>query len=142
MRFSPAQAQYPRVLGLRADLLCFREETKGRLCKRVVLADVPSFQFFCTVVPLLYLRSVFCTPRSGFGGSREHLPEPPFWKSSFLRTPPKVFKGFLVFLCRSSQQCANWLHCERRGSEKSTFLVISQVFCFSQVHLFSGVSSI
>ena len=66
---------------------------KGRFCKRAVLANVPSFQFFCTVV-LFLVPSVqehrFLYPHSGFWGSRNirqnhpsQVWKPPFYEPYF-----------------------------------------------------------
>ena len=38
---------------------------------------------------------------------------------------------------KGNQQCANWVHCKRRDSEKSTFLAI-----FWEVLIFSGVPAL
>ena len=70
-------------MGLQAPALV-REETKGRFRKRVVLANVPSFQF-------LVLGNIRMYPHSGFDtggtsectlipvfGTGEPLPKPPF----------------------------------------------------------------
>ena len=61
----------------------FREETKGRFCKRAVLANVPSFQFLVPSFLFLYprpvvgvCRSIFCTLVlvAGVQGTRCHRP--------------------------------------------------------------------
>ena len=73
--------------------LLFHWETKGRFRKRVVLANVPSFR--CA-----FGGNTRPHPRSGFpsGGAcectlvpvfvpEEHLPKPPFWKTTLLSIP-------------------------------------------------------
>ena len=63
-----------------------REETKGQFCKRVGLANVPSFRFWyhrsilkcCTLVPVFGIRCSIFVPSFQFWGSREHPPKPPF----------------------------------------------------------------
>ena len=61
-------------------------ETKGRFCKRVVLANVSSLLFLYqrsvlyTLVPFLGAILPFIVPSFRFWGSREHPPKPPFWK--------------------------------------------------------------
>ena len=68
-------------------------ETKGRFCKRLVLANIPSFRFS-------FRGNMRTCPRSGFrsGGTSEctlvpvfvpgeHLPKQPFWKTTLLSTP-------------------------------------------------------
>ena len=68
-----------------------REETKGRFCKRAVLAN--GFWFrrsaFCALVQvsLFCPRSVFCT-LDPFFCTLEHPPKPPFGKPPFCE-PPK-----------------------------------------------------
>ena len=75
----------------------FGEETKGRFCKRVLLANVPSFRFLEPSLRFLY-------PRSGFGGSVvpvfvpsfrvfEHPPKPPFWKPPLYEPPILVHRS-------------------------------------------------
>ena len=78
-----------------------REETRGQFCKRVVLANVPSFRF-------LFWGNMRTYPGSGFrsGGTSEctlvpvfvlgeHPPKPPFWKTTLLATP-EFHQGFLT----------------------------------------------
>ena len=72
-----------------------REETKGWFCRRAVLANVPSFRFFGTVVPFfvplfwfLVPSFRFLYPRSGFWYRRAVLflyPHSGFWGPG---TPP------------------------------------------------------
>ena len=96
-----------------------REETKGRFCKRVVLANVPSFRFLVPSFRFLYprsdfwyRRSVFLSPRSSFWysrfvfctlvpvwGSREHPPKP-FWKPPFAN-PQQKFQSLVVLVART-----------------------------------------
>ena len=76
------------------ETVCFRGhwETKGRFCKRVVLANVPSLR-------LSFRGNKRRYPHSGFrsGGTSEctlvpvcvpgeHPPKPPFWKTTLLST--------------------------------------------------------
>ena len=56
-----------------------------------------------------------------------------------------LLRSFACFCVRPRleppQQCANWVHCTRRGSEKSTFLAIFWGFWFSQDRLLSRNST-
>ena len=70
--------------------------TKGRFCKRAVLANVPSFRFlvpsFCFLYPLSGFGTIvpyFCTlvPVFGLRGSSA---KPPFWKPPFGEPPRYV----------------------------------------------------
>ena len=72
-----------------ATIASHRKETKGLFCKRVVLANVPSFRFLVPSFRLLY-------PHSGFGAVVPFIPV--FWyrrtsakatllKTTLLRTP-------------------------------------------------------
>ena len=76
-----------------------REEIKGQFCcRRAVLATVPSFRCFCTVVPLLFLVPVFGTvvpflhPRSGFGGPGNIHQNHPFGNHRFANPRPSTKK--------------------------------------------------
>ena len=79
---------------------------KGRLCKRVILANVPSFWFS-------FWGNIRMYPRSGFRyrgtsectlvpvlGAGEHPPKPPFWETALLRTPKLYLRlkfGLVIF---------------------------------------------
>ena len=108
----------PCVLGIQLQIRYVQElrllffgiskrKQKGRFCKRMVLANVPSlrlfwychsipvplFWFFGSVVPFLYprsglwcRRSVSCAPRSGFGGPGNIREKHPFGNHPFLQT--------------------------------------------------------
>ena len=78
---------------LQLQLLTFREGTKGRFRKRLVLANVPSFQFLVPGNIHMYPRSGYCCWGTSectlipVFGTGEHPPKPPFWKPPFCETP-------------------------------------------------------
>ena len=51
------------------------------------------------------------------------------------------FFRVVLFLFKNYQQCPNYVHCKKRGSEKSAFLAIFWGFWFSQDRLFSRNST-
>ena len=90
----PDTALYVTKLECLYESTVFHWEKKGRFCKRVVLANVPSFRFS-------FRENMRTYPRCGFhseGTSElytlvpvfvlgEHPPKPPFWKTTLLSTP-------------------------------------------------------
>ena len=86
------------------------QETEGRFCKRVVLANVPSFRFS-------FRGNMRTYPRSGFRSGRtsectlvpvfvlgEHPPKPPFWKTTLLATPECHLRPLKAHLHESWRQ--------------------------------------
>ena len=99
---------------------------KGRFCKMVVLANVPSFQFlvpsfrFCTLVPVFgTIIPVFVPSFRVFCGTGEHRQNHPFGNHPFANPPTKQFQtgGFHVFVLF----CAFLSFC-------GTFPVLSRIF--------------
>ena len=93
LRFYPWERRAKRCEKTRTSLT--RDETKGRFCKRVVLANVPlppppfrgkgtSATCFCTFKGKITCGRCTVTPVTGV---KIDLPKPPFWQPPFCEPP-------------------------------------------------------